>query len=86
MSALNCFELSLEGFEWTLHCGEGQLTETGERLLNGCLRPFNLFERQATISESNYMLLAPQGWGAKDPRHFHKRKFWTPGTGGGQAL
>ena len=52
MSALNCFELSLEGFEWTLHCGEGQLTETGERLLNGCLRPFNLFERQATISES----------------------------------
>ena len=34
----------------------------------------------------NYMLVAPQGWGAKDPRHFHKRKFWTPGTGGGQAL
>ena len=52
MSALNCFELSLEGFEWTLDCGEGQLTETGERLPNGCLRSLNSAERQATISES----------------------------------
>ena len=42
----------LEGFEWTLHCGEGQLRETGERLLNGCLRPLNSVERRATISES----------------------------------
>ena len=32
-SAFDCFELSLEGFEWTLHSGERQLTETSEWLL-----------------------------------------------------